>query len=823
MTHEDEAKEKELARKRLIEEIKKRAEEAELNRIEEDEQRVAPSKPREAEPQPQSPPVSSRSEPLPSPSFPPPSTAEQRVTDLRERLLMALDRGLADKAGVLFSELNELIPNDPELRTYQFRLAVLQENQQEVKLKKKSGGKKDEQTKLRGERETRKQEITKLLEDINALYQNEKYEKALTKVDQILEIDSEHGEALELMEKIERAKDLAEEIRQEEARRKATEAETAPPVVPPIPKKEEKGDPWGSTPIITQSQTVFDDPAEKTVAAPRKRELVLGRVVGWVSRIRIPVKTIATVLVVAVLGVVAYMVVDTVRSTVFPAKHSLLIFPATSALADGSTDYLTEGLTVDIIGDFTIIPDMRLIAPVTALQFGDPRSHNAQTAKATGVSIFLVWSVASENGETTVQASLYDTSNASPVWSFQQRVASRELPSLRLELGRNIVTQMGVVLPAEIEEVFSEKPVVDMQAYDAYLRGDFALRNREQAINDAIALFELARIADSTYAPIHNALGWSHLLAYEQGDTAAVHLVSAQRAVQHAVALNPRSGITSRVWGMLDHFQGDHAKALQRLEESVHIAPADAESQRRYGYLLTVAGQAEEALKIADGAASIDPRNIESHTLTGLIHLYRAEFQEVGQENQREEFRAALRSFETGLRLAEDKSAYASTYNADVLVYVQQHERATEILTDRVARVRDSFLDFYRLGRVLQSAGKPVQQWQLHFQRAKQLLLTLLKTNPEDGVALSFLALVHTRLGEFKDASSASERALSVARSNTAVLYNIARMHALQKNKEEALTTLSSAIGKYYDLTAILDMDFFNLRQDPDFIQAIVP
>ncbi len=817
MAHEDEAKDRELARKRLIEEIKKRAEEAELKRIEEDEERIVPPKSEESSIPPPQPAPSSRP-PIQAPFSP----AEQRVLELREKLLIALDRRLSEKAAALFSELSALIPNDPELRTYQFRLAVLRENQQDVKLKKKPVDKKDEkddQVELRAQREAQKKKITELLEQANLSYQREKYEQGLQEIDAILEIDAEHQEAIDLRKKIDRARDLAEEMKQEETRRRAAEAETARPLPPPV-KHEDKGDPWGDAPIVTTTQTVFEAPEEKAAVEPRKTA-ILERVVARASRVHIPVKTILVVLVVAVVGAVAYMIVDTVRNTVFPPKHSLLIFPATSNITDGSVDYLTEGITEDLIGDLSVIPDFRLIAPRTVFQYNDPRSHNAQSARASGVSHFVVWSIELIAGEATFQVGLYDTSNSTPVWASQQQVSLREIASYRIELARSIVTRMGVTLEGNVEaSLTAAAPAVE--AYDAYLRGQYVLRHPDQPIDGATLLLERARTVDSSTVAIHNALGWSHILAYEAGDTSHAHLHAALRSVQQAVALNPGSARTLLLWAMADHYNGENARALQRLDEAVALAPADAELQRRHALLLAVAGRVDEAIKIADGAALLDPRNAETHTLLGLLHLYVAHFTADGQQSRRDECAIALRAFENGLRLSSDKSEYASRYNADVLVYVQQHDRAAEILTDRIARVRESFVDYYKLGRVFQSAGKPVQQWQDQLRKARVLLQARLQENPRDAIALSHLALVHTRLGEFKDAIAASTKAIADAGSVAQVYYNVARMYTLQKDKAQALAMLAVAMERRYDLVSILDMDFFNLQQDPDFLQSIV-
>ena len=127
MVSDDEAGQKSLERKRLLEEIRKRAEEAELKRLEEHEKGTASGG------DPQSSSISDNRSAG--------RVSSPRVEELREKLTIALDRGLVEKAAGLLGEFTNLSPADTDLRSYQLRLAVLQENQQGVKVKKRSSEK----------------------------------------------------------------------------------------------------------------------------------------------------------------------------------------------------------------------------------------------------------------------------------------------------------------------------------------------------------------------------------------------------------------------------------------------------------------------------------------------------------------------------------------------------------------------------------------------------------------------------------------------------------------------------------------------------------
>ena len=86
---------------------------------------------------------------------------------------------------------------------------------------------------------------------------------------------------------------------------------------------------------------------------------------------------------------------------------------------------------------------------------------------------------------------------------------------------------------------------------------------------------------------------------------------------------------------------------------------------------------------------------------------------------------------------------------------------------------------------------------------------------------MSWLGLVQTRLGAFKEAQTALTQALGSRSAGAAVLYNVARVHALQQDLKGSAEFLQKAVQRNYDLAAVLDMDLFNLHGNPDFQRSV--
>jgi adenylate cyclase len=428
-----------------------------------------------------------------------------------------------------------------------------------------------------------------------------------------------------------------------------------------------------------------------------------------------------------------------------------------------------------------------------------------------GANYFLQWTIARAGDLITLRPSLYDTLSPAAIWSSPQQVSFRELPAFTHEIVRRLVGAMHLRMTEEEQAALQTVPTTNLAAYDAYLQGRMMLGMRDDfPLDGALHMLEVAVQADSNYSDALSALGWAHVLSYEtESVPRSQHITQAQLCCQRALTRDPRNAEAYRTLGMVQEFRGDFARAIEQFEESTGIAPSDAESQRRLAVALVARGQLDDALKTSQRAVTVDPGDVDSYVTLGLIQEHAADY------------KGAAESLEQALRLAKDRTEFSGGFYADMFVYVQRPDRAVDLLNDRVARFRQSFVDYYRLGRVEQSAGRAKTDWQNALLRSKELIDARLQENPDDAFALTYLALVQTRLGEFRTAAAAVSRALKIAPNDVDVLLNAARMYSLQRDKKQALEYLSKYLHYRYNLRALVDMDFYNLRSDEEFSTTV--
>lgn len=816
MAADDQKDSEELQRQQTLEEIRRRAEEAELKRIEDLEKQAAANplpatrapdrealeeverraEERERRRLDQEEQLSRPEAPSPRKIEPPPTSPESPRDpnlELRNRLSIALDRGRLEKATDLFAQYSETDPDEDELEEFRTRLSTLESEQLRTK-KKKS-------TEATADREANQRKIKTLLEAANGFYQQEKYQKGLDSIQEILGLDATNDDALQLQEQIQKAQRLAEQIKEEENKRKEEQAAAPAPVVP-IPSAAPPGDDvWGSRPATGDASYEVPD---FTAPPPKPSRIV--KVAERLSRVRISRKMVTGMLLVVVLAAVAYLV-NTLRKEAFRPESSLLVFPSEVPDADSSTRFLADGIMHDVIGELGTVSALRVIAPMTALSL----RGGLLAARTVGANYFLQSKFTQSPASVEVQLVLFDTTSRQSVWNATITKSTEALPAVRHEIARAVLGAMKIKSAGGGNPPSEAGSTDSPAAYEAYARGQALLsRSGRSSLARAKEAFATAVQLDPQFANAWVALAWTHILLFEaESDPPISHVDTASMYAQEALVRGLKSVDVFRVLGVAEQYRANFDKALAHLENAVSIAPGDAEAQRRVSEVYVILGRKEDALNSARSAAFDDPLNIGTLTNLGLIQQFQGDF------------RGARLTYEAASRLADDPSEYKSGYYLDVLVYVNKPELALEILRDRIDRMPESSVDYYKLGRVYQTVGGSKQQWESALLRAKELIDARLKNSPRDARALSLLSLVRARLGSYKEALAAKTRALEIAPHDPTVLLNIARMHTIQPNKPEALEYLKKALAEQYRFAPLLNMDFFNLRSDADFLAAI--
>jgi tetratricopeptide (TPR) repeat protein len=187
-------------------------------------------------------------------------------------------------------------------------------------------------------------------------------------------------------------------------------------------------------------------------------------------------------------------------------------------------------------------------------------------------------------------------------------------------------------------------------------------------------------------------------------------------------------------------------------------------------------------------------------------------------------------------RWAEDSTAYLVGPFADAVVLdpdlsLTQSDRVIAACRDQLRADPGDYATMYRLARLLQVTGKPLDAAAL-LAKSETILRAAVQHDPRNAGAMMYLALTLTRQGKFPEAAQLALKAEKTWPDNPEIKYRIAQMYTLQmysqkekkideKAKENALQALRDAVKLSYRFDELASADFYNLLDQPEFRSAI--
>jgi TolB-like protein/Tfp pilus assembly protein PilF/tRNA A-37 threonylcarbamoyl transferase component Bud32 len=325
-------------------------------------------------------------------------------------------------------------------------------------------------------------------------------------------------------------------------------------------------------------------------------ETVVARVGGrrWSRRASI------AAIVAVVVGAAAWGLVTVLGG---PAYERLAVLPPANLMNDPEQEYFVQGVHNALISELQRA-GIAVIARTSVMQYANMQTPIREIANELGVDALIEASVLRAADSVEVQVAVVDGRTQQYVGDrITRRSDLRNVEGLYRGLTAAIASEIQLALTPQTEAHLASARPVNVQAYEAYLKGQSYWQRMARDQRQSREYFQRALLLDSTYAPAHAgiALNWWMGGRRAEANAAinkALALDSTLAEVQHALAL-------IRVWLEWDWEGGEAA-----FRRAIEINPNYAEARAWYGaFLCYIMERPEEARAQIESALELDPFN----------------------------------------------------------------------------------------------------------------------------------------------------------------------------------------------------------------------
>ncbi len=346
-------------------------------------------------------------------------------------------------------------------------------------------------------------------------------------------------------------------------------------------------------------------------------------------------------------------------------EKSIAVLPFVNISNDPNQDYLSDGVTEEIITQLSKIADLKVISRSTAMLYKNSKKPVKQIAEEMSVSSILEGSVRKSGDEIRITAQLIDAKTQEHIWAenYDHKNLS-DIFSIQSEVAQQIAHELNARLSKEEKIKIETKPTNNPEAYDLFLKGRYAYNNATlEGYHNAEAFFQQAIKKDPKFTLAYSYLAnlyisltvWAGDLPPATGARKAMNVLNnilqtdtlyidfstlafieffanksftkAKYYFKRAISLNPNDELPYIVYAILLTMQGKTEEALAQLDKAKTISPVNPYEIQQRAEAYYASGRYDEAIMIYKEAIKVFPI-ITMYDGLGRVYVFKEKYQE---------------------------------------------------------------------------------------------------------------------------------------------------------------------------------------------------
>jgi adenylate cyclase len=359
-------------------------------------------------------------------------------------------------------------------------------------------------------------------------------------------------------------------------------------------------------------------------------------------------------------------------ASVIPAgRPSIAVLPFANQSGDKEQDYLSDGISEDIITDLGKVSALWVAARNTVFTFKDRHVDVRDAARQIGVSHVLEGSVRKAGDRVRITARLVDGATGGQVWAERYDRSLSDIFALQDEISQAVVKALKLKLLPEEKQAIEHRGTANSQAYELYLMARQYYVTGNERHDELIArLCRRALEIDPSYAHAWALLAYALRALHHRGLCADDGGDAAERAVVLAPELPEAYAMRADVM----RSRGQHDKAVADAETALRLDPQSYEANRAAGFAYSRSRRFQEAIHCLEKAASLMDSDYQA--AAQAIQCYQGAGDAVGARE------AGKRAFARIERLCQMDPGHGSAmgHGAGILALLGERERAREYI-----------------------------------------------------------------------------------------------------------------------------------------------
>src|SRR4029077_15570258 len=169
----------------------------------------------------------------------------------------------------------------------------------------------------------------------------------------------------------------------------------------------------------------------------------------------------------------------------FGVKHekeismdSIAVLPIVNGTGDPNSEYLSEGITQDLVSTLSQLPNLKVVSLASAYRYKGKSIDPPTVARELGVPTILTGRMLQHGDNLSISAEFVDAEHDRVMWSKQYQWKLAEIPNLQAEITQDITENLKMNLTGAQKTRLAQRSTQNSEAYHFYLQGRFYWNRR---------------------------------------------------------------------------------------------------------------------------------------------------------------------------------------------------------------------------------------------------------------------------------------------------------------------------------------------------------
>jgi adenylate cyclase len=427
--------------------------------------------------------------------------------------------------------------------------------------------------------------------------------------------------------------------------------------------------------------------------------------------------------------------------TEVPAK-SIAVLPFVNMSADKNDEYLSDGISEELITALSKITGLQVKARTSSFAFKGKNEDIQKIGELLHVSHLVEGSVAKAGNRLRISAQLIQASDGNHLWSDTYDREMQDIFAVRSDVAQQVVQALQVKLGVEATRALTQKPTENLKAFQYYMQGRASTQRRTRDdLLAAIRYYQKAIEEDPNYALAYAGLADAYgTLGFYGYITPIEARRKQEEAARKALALDENLAEAHAALGAayMAFAPSDFSLGDRELRHAIELSPSLALAHSYLGNSLVRQGRVDKGLEEYLRARELDPLSSSIARNVAMPYYLKRDY---------------VRALDLLRQANELGPAFTSTW--EIGVYIQNKlldETLAELEKAKGERKNDSIL-IYDTGMVYAAQGKRAE--------ALQIIKELEEISGTNLSQAHWIAKIYATLNEKEMAFSWLERGLA--------------------------------------------------------------